>query len=739
MRRRLARASRVAVTLAATAMLLAAIVTPLEVGPQIALGGAVLAVALVLRGRGGPRVASLLTLLSIAASSRYMWWRVSSTIDFDSPLDWILGLSLLAAELYAYAVLLLGAFQTLHILDRKPVPLPADRARWPTIDVFVPTYNEPLEVVRPTLLAALALDWPPGKLRVHLLDDGRRPAFRELAARLKVNYVVRAEHKHAKAGNLNHALSVTDGELIAIFDCDHVAARSFLQLTVGWFVRDPKLGMLQTPHHFYNPDPIERNLGQFRRVPNEGELFYGYLQSGNDFWNATFFCGSCAIIRRAALESVGGIATGSLTEDALTSLKLQRLGWRTAYLNVRQAAGLATDTLAAHIGQRVRWAQGMTQILRLENPLAGRGLSVGQRLCYLNASFHFLYGLPRLIFLLGPLAYLVLGAHICTAAPLTLLAYLVPHLMHAMIVDAHARRRFRYAFWNNVYETVLAIYILVPTLVALLRPRAGVFRVTDKGQIAAGGFDRRIARPYLVLLLLDLAGVTFALMRLLLWDYYDPGTVLLNLAWALFSLFTLGAVLAVACETRQLRRTHRLPLQLGAALRTASGHVHVAGTRDLSLGGACVSWGERAAPAPGEPVELCIFVDRDEHWLPARVVAADGERLRLAFDALSPRQESGLVHLLFGRPDAWIDWDRGRPADRPLASLATLVRKSARGVRKAAAAERRVMGGALCAVAALSLGFLLSHTGWRVQPVVGRVTALVPMLTERLQAAAEVR
>lgn len=739
MRRRLVRAARAAGVVAAAAMLLVAVVTPLEVGPQLALGGAVLAVALLLRGRRGPRVASILTLLSIAASSRYIWWRVSSTLDFDAPIDWVLGLSLLGAELYAYVILLLGAWQTLHILSRKPVPLPADRRRWPTVDVFIPTYNEPLEVVRPTLLAALALDWPRDKLRVHLLDDGRRPAFRELAARLDVNYIVRAEHTHAKAGNLNHALSVTDGELIAIFDCDHVVARSFLQLTVGWFVRDDKLGMLQTPHHFYNPDPIERNLGQFRRVPNEGELFYGYLQSGNDFWNATFFCGSCAVLRRAALASVGGIATDSLTEDALTSLKLQRLGWRTAYLNVRQAAGLATDTLAAHIGQRVRWAQGMTQILRVENPITGRGLTVGQRLCYLNASFHFLYGLPRLIFLLGPLAYLVFGAHICTAAPLTLLAYLVPHLLHAMIVDAHARRRFRYAFWNNVYETVLAIYILVPTLVALVRPRAGVFRVTSKGELAEGGFDRRTARPYLVLLLLDLAGVTFAFMRLVLWDYYDPGTVLLNLAWALFSVFTLGAVLAVACETRQLRRTHRLPLTLPAALRTASGHAHVAQTRDLSLGGACLAWPDTAAVAAGDAVELALFVGYDECWLPARVVGRDGERLRLAFAALSPRQESALVQLLFGRPDAWIDWDRGRPADRPLASLATLAKKSARGFKQAAAAERRVIGGALAAVAALAFAFLLSHTGWRVQPVVGRVAALVPMMTERLHAAAEVR
>ena len=722
--------------LVALAFLIVVVVTPLDVGPQLLLGGAAFALALLIRRRSHASTGPLLTVFSIVASSRYIWWRLSSTLDFDSTIDRVLGLSLVGAELYAYAVLLLGAFQTLYVLQRKPAALPADRAEWPTVDVYIPTYNEPLDVVRPTVLAALRLDWPRDKLRVHLLDDGCRPEFRDFAGSAKVNYIVRAEHKHAKAGNLNHALGVTDGELIAIFDCDHIAARSFLQLTVGWFVRDRRLGMLQTPHHFYNPDPIERNLGQFRRVPNEGELFYSYLQSGNDFWNATFFCGSCAVIRRSVLEEVGGIATDSLTEDALTSLKLQRLGYRTAYLNVRQAAGLATDTLAAHIGQRVRWAQGMTQILRVSNPLVGGGLSVGQRLCYLNASFHFLYGLPRLIFLLGPLAYLIFGAHICTAAPAMLLAYLLPHLLHAMLVDTHTRRRFRYAFWNNVYETVLAIYILVPTLVALLRPRAGVFKVTDKGQIAEGGFDRRIARPYLILLLFTFAGVALALMRLILWDYYDSGTVLLNLAWALFSIFSLGAVLAVACESRQLRRTHRLPMKLPAILRTASGHAYRTQTRDLSLGGACVQSTERLAV--GEKVELGLVVGADECWLPARSVGNDDGRIRVAFDGLSLRQESDLVHTLFGRPDAWIDWEHGRPEDRPLSSLRTLAGQSVRGMRSAMAAEPRVMGGALVAAAAVAICFLLSHTGWRLQPAFERASALGVLVSERLRSAADV-
>jgi cellulose synthase (UDP-forming) len=162
---------------------------------------------------------------------------------------------------------------------------------------------------------------------------------------------------------------------VAIFDCDHVPTRSFLQMTMGWMLRDPKLAMLQTPHHFYSPDPFERNLGQFRVIPNEGELFYGVVQDGNDFWNATFFCGSCAVLRRKALDDIGGIAVETVTEDAHTSLRMQMNGWGTAYINIPQAAGLATERLSAHVGQRIRWARGMIQILRTENPLFAPGSS----------------------------------------------------------------------------------------------------------------------------------------------------------------------------------------------------------------------------------------------------------------------------------------------------------------------------------------------------------------------------
>ncbi|ECA6802436.1 TPA: cellulose biosynthesis cyclic di-GMP-binding regulatory protein BcsB [Salmonella enterica] len=359
-------------------------------------------VALLVRRMPGRFSALMLIVLSLTVSCRYIWWRYTSTLNWDDPVSLVCGLILLFAETYAWIVLVLGYFQVVWPLNRQPVPLPKEMSQWPTVDIFVPTYNEDLNVVKNTIYASLGIDWPKDKLNIWILDDGGRESFRQFARHVGVHYIARATHEHAKAGNINNALKHAKGEFVAIFDCDHVPTRSFLQMTMGWFLKEKQLAMMQTPHHFFSPDPFERNLGRFRKTPNEGTLFYGLVQDGNDMWDATFFCGSCAVIRRKPLDEIGGIAVETVTEDAHTSLRLHRRGYTSAYMRIPQAAGLATESLSAHIGQRIRWARGMVQIFRLDNPLFGKGLKLAQRLCYLNAMFHFLSGIPRLIFLTAP-------------------------------------------------------------------------------------------------------------------------------------------------------------------------------------------------------------------------------------------------------------------------------------------------------------------------------------------------
>ena len=655
---------------------------PLDVKHQFLLSAAVFVAALLLRRSSSPVVVLALMGLSLTMSTRYIWWRLTETMGVGTPLDMVLGSGLLVAELYAFVVLVFGFFQVAWPLNRKPVPLPADQALWPTVDVFIPTYNEPLAVVRTTVLAASVLDWPEDRLNVYVLDDGRRDELREFCEQAGVHYLTRTNNSHAKAGNINAALKKTSGEFVAIFDCDHMPSRSFLQVAMGWLVRDPNLAVVQTPHYFFSPDPFERNLDTFGKVPNEGHLFYGLLQDGNDTWNATFFCGSCAVIRRGPLEEVGGVAVETVTEDAHTAIRLHQRGYDSAYLPIPQAAGLATESLSAHVGQRIRWARGMAQIFRVDNPMFTRGLKLAQRLCYTNAMIHFFYGLPRIIFLTAPLAFLLFGAHVIHASALMILAYALPHILQSGLTNLRVQGRYRSLLWNEVYETTLAWYILLPTTMAVINPKLGKFNVTAKGGLVRKSyFDAQIAKPYLFLLVLNLTGMAAGVLRLVFGgDSGEVQTLWLNLGWTAYNMMILGATIATCSEQRQIRRAHRVPLRMPAVLHMPDGTAVPCHTVDFSTGGMALRPDSPYPMAPGTEVQVELGHRGRSYRLPAVVRQdRDEQGVSIEFQELDLEQERWLVASTFARADLWMSqWGR-HDRDTFLGSLGGVLRASVRG------------------------------------------------------------
>lgn len=674
------RSWRTALLLLAFTFYLVTVTATLSLQWQVVYGGTIVTIAIFLRRYTGTLFTLVMAVFSISASSRYLYWRCTETLGLDSWLDAIFGITLVVAEMYAWLVLVLGYVQTIWPLKRKPEPMPEDTSLWPTVDVYIPTYNESMKVVRPTVLAALAIDWPRDKLKVYILDDGRREEFRLFAESVGVGHLTRQENAHAKAGNINSALTQTNGEFIAVFDCDHIAARSFLQMTMGWMLRDPKLGMIQTPHHFLSPDPFERNLDTFRRTPNEGELFYGLIQDGNDLWNATFFCGSCAVIRRSILMEVGGVAVETVTEDAHTALKMHRLGYNTAYISIPQAAGLATESLSIHVGQRIRWARGMAQIFRTDNPFSGPGLTLMQRICYSNAMLHFFYGLPRMVFLLSPLSYLFFEAHIIHASALAIAAYVLPHLFHANMTNSRMQGEHRHSFWAELYEATLAWYIFRPTLVALINPKLGSFNVTAKGGLVKEEFfDWRIGAPYLIMLVLNVAGLLIGVVRLFWWNAFEADTVILNLIWTIYNLVILGATVAVATETKQVRQNHRVLCNQKAMLKLSGGKSYVCSANDYSEGGLGL-----VMPAPGiipmhSEVNVSLFLSGRECVFPAKVVFCKEAEVGIEFKELNLQQQMDLVQCTLARADAWLDWSENRSIDRPLTAMKDIFFHSMKG------------------------------------------------------------
>ncbi|WP_299226450.1 glycosyltransferase [Sulfurihydrogenibium sp.] len=223
-------------------------------------------------------------LTGVFVSLRYFYWRTFNTLNLDDGIfNAIASIILYLAELYSMIILILGSFMSLRLLERNHINL-EKKEDFLTVDVFIPTYNEPVEIVKTTALAAISMDYPQDKFNVYILDDGgttqklndpdpaKREENRQRSQALKdfvnevggnLHYITRERNLHAKAGNINEALKKTNGDLILILDCDHVPAKDFLKRTVGFFNKYPKLFLVQTPHSFYNPDPLEKKLRNF--------------------------------------------------------------------------------------------------------------------------------------------------------------------------------------------------------------------------------------------------------------------------------------------------------------------------------------------------------------------------------------------------------------------------------------------------------------------------------------------
>ena len=710
-----ARTLRLAVLAGGGVFLGITVLLPMRWPQQAALAVATLALALWLHRSSRTRLATLaLMLLSVFSTARYAVWRVASVSilvrdpgSHISPWDMFFLLALLLAEVYAFVVLLLGYMQTAWPLDRAPTALPDDPEEWPAVDVLVPTLNEPLDLVRTTALAVMNIDWPGEKLKVWILDDGGREEFRAFAAEAGIGYLARGENADAKAGNVNHALAHTSAPFVAVFDCDQAPTRSFLQVTMGWFLRDTRLAMVQTPHRFYSPDPFERNLRQLGVAPGEEQLFHGVIQNGNDLWNAASFCGTCAVLRRAALDEVGGLATETVTEDVHTSLRLQKRGWNTAYINLPQSAGLATERLRSHVRQRVRWARGMMQVLRLEGPLFSSGLRWQQRVCYLNAAAYFLCALPRLVFLAAPAIYLIFGRTALPGLWAVILAYALPHLLLASLTRARIYGSQRQAFWNEIYETVMAPYILLPTLAALVAPRRARFHVTEKGGVVERGFyDVRTAMPYLPLLLLNLATLACAGLRLAhlhpivgngwmrpisawaagLHAASSAGAVWINVAWALFNVGVLSVAAGAARESAQRRKSVRVTVAVPADVILADGTMAQGVTCDLSRGGMRARTGEGVRARPGDRVEFILPLLDGALTLQATVVSIESGELRAQFGHLGVQEAEALTTLLYSRADAWLGWGEGP-------ERGSAVQGARRALRLVLRSMRQIFGG----------------------------------------------
>lgn len=642
-----------------------------------------------------------LAWLSIVTTLRYLYYRTNYTLNLETWTNGIFSLLLFAAELYAIATLLLSYFQTLKLKDRQPVDISEiPQEQWFNVDIYIPTYNEDVDIVRKTALAALAIDYPDTKKQVYVLDDGRkyperRVQLQNMCIELGCTLLTRDNNDHAKAGNINTAMRRTHGDLVLILDCDHIPTKQFLKHTVGFFY-EAKTALVQTPHWFYNPDPFERNLLTQGRIPVNNELFYKVVQKGNDFWNAAFFCGSAAVVRRDYVLEIGGIAVETVTEDCHTALRLHSLGYKSVYYDKIMVAGLAPEKFSSYVGQQVRWARGMAQILRIENPLFNRKLklTLPQRLCYVSATSHFFFGFPRLMYAVSPVLYLLFGINLIRGLGVETLVYALPHIVLAMNANYITQKTVRFSFWNEIFEYAMAFQDGIVTFMAMINPKLGSFNVTDKGvSVTKRSFDIESARITLIavlVLLLSLIAVPF-------WLVLRPEaieSVIINAFWSIFNLVLLGAALLVALEQPQMRQAHRLNRDLSTIIYGANGTNWKAKTIDISETGARLqldSW-----PNLPDVIELEIIGDFGARvFLDARIMRVQpvGENdvyVAVDFIHVTKAQYDALVLVLYSDVAEWYSQTRTE-ADKPFSSLGFLATSLTRVFRDPRPAKTTVI------------------------------------------------
>lgn len=494
------------------------------------------------------RIRRITAVIAVLVTIYYLYWRITETFN---PNALFFSWALYGAEVFGAVTTVLFYFVVWKPLIRTaPLPLPNH-----SVDIFVPTKNESVHMLRKTLLACNDLLYPH---RTLVLDDGNRPEVKGLCEELNCIYFARETHEHAKAGNLNFGLKHSNAEFIAVFDADHVPLPHFLDRLIGYF-KDDKIAFVQVPQEFYNIDSFQHRTDRKKKtIWGEQYLFFSVIQPGRDRWNAAYFVGSCAMLRRKALDDIGGFATESITEDMLTSIRLHSKGWSSIYHNENLAYGIAAETLKPFHIQRQRWGVGSWQVFIKANPLLMRGLSFSQRISYLSSMIYPLEGLQKIIFYITPPVALFTGVLPMRALDVNYLLHFIPYFVISTIGFNEMARGFGGQIMLEQYSMGKFFTYIKTFLVALLPKKSQEFKVTPKWHQERS--SSALILPQMLVLLASIVAICWALVQLLVGLRGDSFIVAVNCFWALYNSGLALAIIQYDYKKLFQRRTRfRIP------------------------------------------------------------------------------------------------------------------------------------------------------------------------------------
>ncbi len=580
----------------------------------------------------------------------YLLWRIFFTIPFEyGVIHAIFGIILLGAELIGFGELAIH-FKMMMKVARPKLPK-VEPDKYPTVDVFVATYNEPVEILYKTLNGCINMEYPDkNKVQIYLCDDGNRAEMAELAKSFGVNYLTREKNIGAKGGNLNNAMKNSKGELIVTLDADMIPKHDFLEKTVPYFCVGEKIGFVQAPQDFYNMDMYQHNLYADKLVPNEMDLFYHTVELSKNSNNSVIYGGSNTVLLRKALEEVGGFVTDVITEDFATGMLIQEKGYTCYAVNDIVASGLSPQDFPNLIRQRRRWASGCIQTGKKYKALKRKGLTWSQRLAYYTSVLYWYDNIKRMIYLVNPLLMLVGIASVKGSLKGMLMFWLPTYLLNNIALGIMTDGR-RSVMWSGIYETAMAPF-LFPTVVGeMLGVKQTIFAVTEKKKkstVIGGGLS--MAKPHIIFAALYALGL---ITSIIIGIVIKEVTILFQILWYVVNLYNLTmAILAIKGRSTR-REDERFALEVDTKVIYGDTCIETK-TIDMGEGGCAMLVSNIQKLQADTPAMLEFSEGRYKASVKASVSyienAAGAGRVGFVFDKVQEEcDRRNLLHIIYDR------------------------------------------------------------------------------------------
>ncbi len=505
---------------------------------------------------------NLLGVFGLFLSSVYIFWRIFYTLPDIRTFDFIFAFLLIFFETVA-----LGQNVVLRLLFSKHEPVIVERTRpfieKPTVDIIISTYNEPEDILKRTIVGCLNIDYPKGKLKIYMGDDGNRASIRELCEQYGINYMIRDNNEHAKAGNINNVLTKASGEFVLLLDADMIPKENIISVMLDYF-EDESTGFVQSPQVFYNMDPFQYNLGVGTNIPNEQDFFMRTMQEKRAHFNAVLHVGTNALFRRTAIDRIGGIPTGSITEDMATGMLIQNEGYKSFFVRETLALGLTSENFQDLMKQRDRWCRGNTQVMKKYNPLTMKNLTFAQKLIYLDGFVYWMFGLQKMVYIISPLLFLLFRVVIFTADGLDLALVFLPHFISTSLYFKSIAGKERNTVWSHIYDTAMAPKLALSFASEFLLNRELKFNVTPKGTLKdKDEFNFSLASVHIFLFAASVLALVVNMNILLKWSagVFLSG-IIINIIWCVYNMAAVFISIFLSLEKKRLRKTERIPTSL---------------------------------------------------------------------------------------------------------------------------------------------------------------------------------